>query len=184
MHPAQYSADADKIARQCATALGDAIGPAFQIAQPLEEFANLQAQGRVVVKGLDRVLACVDSIKVEQGLAQPAAQQPAAHGRQRLVEHVEQAAFGIAAAHGLGQFQIAPGRFIQRHEFACRIGVDLVQLAQRAGLHLFEIGQHGRGRAHRLDAPLEAIAVQAADAEVALERLACRVGLDLPRFHR
>jgi hypothetical protein len=145
--------------------------------------AHFQAQHGVVVEQLHGIQPLVDRVHIQQRLVEPAAQQPPAHRGARVVEHAEQTAVGVAAAHGFGQFQVAPRRFVQRHELAAAVAVQPGEQAERAGLHRLHIGQDGACRAHRVPAPLQPETVQAAHAKVAFEAGAGGVRLHLPRLN-
>ena len=53
---------------------------------------------------------------IQQGLFQPGAEQPAAHGGTGLVQYPQEGAFLFLATHGFRQFQIPAGIQIQFHE--------------------------------------------------------------------
>ena len=98
--------------------------------RPRSCWRSFDAQGRLVVEGLDHIQAPVDGIHVQEGLAEPATKQPPAHGCLRVVKHVQETALDLAAADGLGQLQVAPGRLIQGHELAGGVAVQAGHLAQ------------------------------------------------------
>ena len=113
-HGAQARRQRDQIARR-----GDALQHAIE--QPLE-IANLRSasakprpQQRVRHRPRDGLLARA-SVQIEQRLAEPAAQQPAAHRRTRGIEHPEQRAFHGAAAPAFEHFQVAPRVRVEHHE--------------------------------------------------------------------
>jgi hypothetical protein len=141
-----------------------------------------RTQARVVDETLHRVQPLLDGGDVKQRLVEPASQQPRPHRRERGVEHAQQTAGDLAAAHRLGQFQVAPRRFVERHELAQRIGGQPRHLIAYAGLHRRDVGQHTRRRAQCVGAPVQPKAVERGDAEVSLERCLRRLRLDLPGF--
>ena len=103
-------------------------------------------------KELHCIQPAVDGGHVEQRLVDPPAQQAAAHGRQRAVQHAQQAALEIAAAHGLSELQVAPRRLVQHHELACGVGVQASEQGQRSWA---ASAAHRRARRRRR-APLRA----------------------------
>ena len=97
---------------------------------PLEIRHVAQAQRKLfALDGLARQLlhggkALGDLRGGEQGTLHPAAQQTAAHGRPRLVEHPEQAPALFLRAHGLRQLEIAPGSEIKSHEAPGHVEIE------------------------------------------------------------
>ena len=90
----------------------------------------------------------------EQGTLHPAAQQTAAHGRPRLVEHPEQAPALFLRAHGLRQLQIPPRREVEAHEAPSHVEIEPPDVRQVVFLQVFQrLQQRARradGAGHRL----------------------------------
>ncbi len=164
-------------------ALGDAVHPALQVAHAPQGLAQLHARAAVGEEGLHCVQPAVDGVHVQQRLTQPAPQHAPSHGRQGAVQDAQQAALHPAPAQGLGQFQVAPGGFVQGHEGVGGVAVEAVELVQHSRLHLPQVGEdRGRG-AHGLGPSLQSERVQAGHPEVTFQALPGRVQLHLPRLH-
>ena len=101
-----------------------------------------------------RVEAVVDDLAGDQGLFQPAAQQPLAHGGGGLVQHPEQGAPLFPPAHGLGQLQVGPGDGRQVHILGLGVADDRFESADPLDLGVVEVLQQAP---HRIaDQPLGA----------------------------
>ena len=84
-------------------------------------------------------MAAGDLHRVKQGLFQPGAEHPPAHGGVGLVQHPQKGSPLFLGAHGLRQLQIPPGVQIQLHEPTCCVILQLPDV----GKIVFLQGQKG-----------------------------------------
>ncbi len=123
--------------------------------QPLQVGDAPQGQGELfpghAVPGqlLHRVLPPRDRGGRAQGLLQPGADEPVAHGRFGLVQHPQQRAALLLPPEGLGELQRAPGGEVQFHVFLAHLLVD-GQRAEMAQVGLLRLRQVRRQRPRRL----------------------------------
>ena len=129
----------------------------FQIRHIPKGFFQLPPENHIVHQILHGFLPTGDFQRIQQGLFQPAAEHPPAHGGVGLVQNPQQGAFFLLGAHGLRQLQIPPGIQIQLHEFAGGVVLQLADVSQtvflneQQGLQQSSCGNHGGrqiGNAH------------------------------------
>ena len=130
---------------------------------------------------LHRVQAALDLLPVDQRLLDPRAQQAAAHGRGRLVHQRQQASLALAAADGLGQFQVAAGVAVQQHRLCALIDAQPGDVLQGVLLRVSEVAhQRARRAGRRFVFLAQAQGGQVAQVEVTAEGLG-GVGQLIPR---
>ena len=118
---------------------------ALDVADLVQRLPNRGARQRVGDVVLDRVLAPVNLLQIEQRLSQPAPQQAGAHRGAGLVEHGKQSVPFLAAS-AFRQLQIAARLEVQLHEAGRAIGVDRGDLDERGALGVGEVGEQSPGR--------------------------------------
>ena len=179
----QHGANAHQVTRQ-RNRLGHAVCPPLQVTDLAQRFAQFQTGRRIADEILNQIKPPLDSRNVEQRLVEPTAQQPPAHRCQCPIQHAQQTPTRVVAAQRLGQFQVAPRRFVQRHKLAHCIGGEMRQLLECAGLHGLQIAQNRRRSAHRLLPLVQPIAVERGDMKMAQKPRIGSIGCGLPRLHR
>ena len=118
---------------------------ALDVPDLVQRLPNRGARQRVGHVVLDRVLATVNLLQIEERLSQPAPQQAGAHRCAGLVEHGKQSVPFLAAS-AFCQLQIAARLEVQLHEAGRAIGVDRGDLDQRGALGVGEVGEQSPGR--------------------------------------
>jgi hypothetical protein len=91
-------------------------GQSLQVAEFAQDLANRFAHGLLNHQPLDRILAAADLGDIDQGKEQPLAHETAAHGRDRDVEQIQQGSLPPPVDHGLDQFQVRAGLFVDDEE--------------------------------------------------------------------
>ena len=102
----------------------------LQIGNIPEGFLQLASHSSGGNQLLHGALPAVNLSAVQQGLFNPAAQQPSAHGGVGLVQHPQKGAFLFLAPKGFRKLQIPPGIHIQLHEFAGGVVLQLTDVGQ------------------------------------------------------
>ena len=100
-----------------------------------------------------------DGVRVAQGLLDPGADKPVAHGGAGLVQHPQQGALFLAAPDGLGELQRPPGGEVQL-QIALAPGPVHRQAAQVAQVGLLGLLEVARQRPCRLVAHAQAVLVR------------------------
>ena len=124
-------------------------GQAFEVAYRGEARTDRFQRGRRVDEFLHRGVPFGDRRYGQQRIAQPRLQQPAAHRRDRLVQHVEQ---GLAPQVGIGrpkEFQAALDHRTELHRLAGPAAFGQPDVRQGSAHVPFQEAQHerrGRGR--------------------------------------
>ena len=152
----------------------------FQIGHVPQGFFQLAPKHHVVHQILHSGVAAGDLHRVKQGLFQPGAQHPPAHGGVGLVEDPKQCALFLLGAHGLRQFQVPPGIQVQFHEFSGGVVLQLPDVGQviflqgQQGLQQRAAGDDGGGhsREAHLGKALAEVTFQQCFAGLQLEQLA------------
>jgi len=175
----QTVAQGNQFARPGAPA-NDAVGQAFQIGHPLEGGQRFGPDAGIVQQGFDGILAGDQALEIEQRLAQPAAQQATAHGRDGAIQHAQQATLRLAGADGLRQLQVAARGPVEEHERLGGIGAQGGELLQRIALCFRQVLQDGAGGVDRQGVVFQVKAAQVAHLEVGQHRLAGVAGLEVP----
>ena len=106
-----------------------------------QRFGQLAPGDGLFDQAFHRVEPAVDDLAGDEGLFQPAAQQPLAHGGGRLVQHPEQGAPLFPPAHGLGQFQVGAGDGGQVHILRLGVADDRFEAADALDLGVVEVLQ-------------------------------------------
>ena len=124
---------------------------ALQVGHPPQGPGQLLPHHAVRRQGGHLVLPEGDGVRVAQGLLDPGADKPVAHGGAGLVQHPQQGALFLAAPDGLGELQGPPGGKVQLQIPlpAPAVHLQTAQVAQVGFLGLFEIS---RQRPRRLPA--------------------------------
>src|SRR5688572_21666221 len=107
------------------------------------------------------------------------AQQPRAHRRASLIEHVDQRA-ALARAGAFEQLEIAARLWVEEHEGFDAVVAYAIDLRDRRALGLLKILQHGAGRAQRERLVAQAKSGQRARLELLLERIPRRLSIPAP----
>ena len=120
----------------------------------------------VVVKELHSVKAAFQALQIQQGPAQPAAQQAGAHRRAGIVQGRQQGPVLAVPAAGFKKLQVAPGLGVQGH-----IGVGVVCGRGRKGRPLAlpgvaQVVHDGAGGARRQGQGFNTVGFQGQDAVV------------------
>ena len=134
--------------------------------------------------GLDSVESLGELVHLEQRLVQPAAQQPAAHGSARGIEHAKQRSLLVGAADRLRQFEVAAGSLIEGHELVGAVDTQAHQLRQRRALRFPQILHQRAGGAHSLRQMVAPESRQRLDLELLQQRLPRGLFLEPPRRNR
>ena len=178
-HDFQSVAQGDQFTRPGQPA-DHAVRQPFQVRDALEGGHQLGAGRGVLEQGFDRVLAGLEAGQFQQGLADPTAQQAAAHRRHRAVEHAQQTALALAAADRLGQLQVTARAAIEQHEGLGGIDAQAAELAQGRALSIRQVVQDGPGGVDRQGTAFQIEAGQVAHIEVLQEGLARVAKLEVP----
>ena len=112
----------------------------FQVGHLAQGVAQLLPGHQVVHQGGHPVLTAGDGQGGAQGALQPGPNHPVAHGGAGAVQHPEEGALLVLAAHGLGELQVAPGGEVQLHV------QPLVGLLHHQGAQVGEVGLLGLGQ--------------------------------------
>ena len=170
--------------RQTVLGVDAAVGNAAEQALHVVDLRQLLAEqvgGHIVfLEHLHRVEPTVDLLLHRQRLLDKAAQHAAAHRRAGIIQHAEQRPLLLAGAHGLRQFQIAPGRVVEHHEPLVVVLGDAGDVLERVLLRLLQVLHQ---RARRADAqlqPFQAKRLQGLHPEVLQQR---RLGLGMLEIH-
>ena len=121
---------------------------ALHIADLPQAADQLAAQHALAHQLLHRAEAAADLHGAQQRTLDPCAQQAAAHGRFRLVEHPEEAAALFAGAEVFRQLQIAARGVVELHVVVVAQQLQPPDVAEVALLRLVQVGQQRAGRAH------------------------------------
>ena len=120
----------------------DPVDQPFQVREVRQHPAQFRAQHAGSGQVLDRIQPPVDRGDIQQGFGDPLADQAFSHRGDGLIQDTQQGTLDLIAAQRLGQFQVAPGGGIQRHEFIQVVGFHAAQQVERGGL----VGFAGIGR--------------------------------------
>ena len=121
---------------------------ALHVADLAQAARELAAQDVVAHQLLHRAEAAADLHGAEQRALHPRAQQAAAHGRFRLVEHPEEAAALFAGAEVFRQLKVAARGVVELHVVVVAQQLQPPDVAEVALLRLVQVGQQRAGRAH------------------------------------
>ena len=89
----------------------------------------------------------VDGLAGKQGLLDPGAQHSLAHGGAGFIQHPEQGAPLLAAAQGLGQFEVGAGDGRKAHVLGFAVaehGLQALDALDLGGVEVFQQGCHGK----------------------------------------
>jgi hypothetical protein len=120
---------------------------ALQIRNAPQKLAKLAALLRAVHEEFDGVQAPLDLRPIEQRREKPAPQQPLAHSRDRLIDHVEERRLGTGAAQLFDKLQIAHGERIKPHLRGKLIELWRTKMLQGSLLGLLHIAEEPCGAA-------------------------------------
>ena len=112
--------------------------------QLLDEVAALDG---LADQALHRVQAVVDGFAGKQGLLDPAAQHPLAHGGAGLIQHPKQRAPLFAAAQRLGEFEVGAGHGRKAHVLGLAVAEHRLQplhALDLGGVEVFQQCGHGK----------------------------------------
>ena len=171
----------------CGGTVQDTGGQALDVKHPAQGFLEIPAGHVLLVEGFHRVQAGVDGRRVHQGLLDPGAEQALAHGSLGLVQHPEQGALFLPAAHGLGEFQVGPGHRGKAHVLGVGVVLHRTDALDAVLLGLLEVAQQ---HAHRVGH--HAVLGKAAGLAPVRPELGGQLGVDdavlaagvLPQFHQ
>ena len=110
--------------------------------------SKIPPQDGVVHQLIHRILTAADLGGAEQGLFDPGADQPLAHGGFGPVQHPQQRAALFLVPHGFEQLEIPPGGQVELHELHVRIHVEVSQAFQSRHLGRVEVLQRAAQRPH------------------------------------
>ena len=147
---------------------------ALHIADLPQAADQLAAQHTLAHQLLHRAEAAADLHGAQQRTLDPGAQQAAAHGRFRLVEHPEEAAALFAGAEVFRQLQVAARGVVQLHVVVVTQQLQPPDMAEVALLRLVQVGQQRPGRAHGRRRLAEAERVRALHAKLLAHARGCR----------
>ncbi len=114
-------------------------------------------------------------------MADPLIEQPRAHGRMRLVEDRAQTEPFLAAGT-LGEFQVAAGLGVERHERVDGVGGERVDLLEAGDLGVFQVLEEAASRAGGLRLSGEAETIEGGNVEMPDEGVASAIRLPAPRL--
>jgi hypothetical protein len=166
----EAATEVDEVAREGDAGAG-AVDEPLQVGNAVEEAADAGATDAGGEEPFDGVLSGADLVEVEEGLAEPLAEEAGAHGGLREVEEGEERALA-STGEPFEELEGADGLGVQSHGAVQGLGGEGLDLGEGALLGVLEVGKDGPGGGDGQGKALAAVGIEGGRAEVREEALA------------
>ena len=155
----------------------------FHVVQRLQRLAQLRPFRRPERKLLNRVQPILNPLERDERPQQPAAQEPAAHGRHAAIDFVQQRT-APSTIESLHHLEIPERGRIDGHAIGAAAIADLADVGEIRFLRVFQVLHQGAGGTDRRRVLLEPEALQRVRTELGQQRASRRLEIERPSVGR